>query len=154
EAHPAVVETLVGAASGVLRGLATHSGIKSVLHDSIHIKPESRLKWIGVLHEYQNYFKHADQDHSASIDYEPRSLHFLILESCILYRALLDNAKYKRPMIRETVIFWVWFAAKHPHLLTESSSFQKLMANFAPDSWDPNDFDIIRSALGITQKFG
>jgi hypothetical protein len=37
--HPIVVETLFGAASGVLRGLAKHCGMQSILHDADLVKP-------------------------------------------------------------------------------------------------------------------
>jgi hypothetical protein len=154
EEHPVVVETLVGAASGVLRGLAKHCGLQSALHDTDLIKPEYRREWIKILHEYQNFFKHADEDPTATINYEPRALHYLLLEACHLYRHLASDVHLKHRQLKEALAFEVWFAMKYPHLLIDPRALEKLgdMVGFQLERFDPDDFEIMRTALGIKRR--
>lgn len=149
EAHPIVVETLIGAASGVLRGLAKHSDIKSIFHESDLIKPKHRKEWIGLLHNFQNFFKHADNDSAVTINYEPRALHFLALEACILYKQLASDSYFKRSPMKEAFFFEVWFSAKYPNLLIDPVSFTTLMERFGLTEFNPDDFETIRMAIGI-----
>jgi hypothetical protein len=56
EDDPIPIETLVGAASGVLTALAKHHGVQAFIHDSDMIRPEYKSKWIRALHKEQNFF--------------------------------------------------------------------------------------------------
>jgi hypothetical protein len=62
ESDPVSIETLAGAANGVLRGMARGRNVQSYFHDSDLIKPDFRKEWISFLHESQNFFKHAERD--------------------------------------------------------------------------------------------
>lgn len=147
--HPVAVETLVAAASGVLRGLAEDRGLRSMLHDSDIVKPEFKKDWIGLLHDAQNFFKHSDKDPAATLDYKPEMLHFLTIEACHLYRYLASDMHLKHRQLKEAIAYEIWFSAKYPHLLIDPSGFQKYMAGFGLHDCDPDDFQVFRIALGI-----
>lgn len=102
-----------------------------------------------MLHEFQNFFKHADNDPTATIAYEARALHYLTLEACHLYRHLAADTHLNHRQLKEALVFEVWFATKYPHLLSDPSGFRDLKDGFRLESFDPDDFEIIRIALGI-----
>lgn len=149
EEHPIAIETLVGAASGVLRGLADQRGLGGILHDNVHIKPEQKKNWIRLLHEAQNFFKHADEDPGATYDYEPQGLHHLLLEACQLYVQLVSSDHSKELQIKEIVMYQIWFSCKYPHLLLDPDAIQKLAKGTRLQEFNPDDIEVFRKAFGI-----
>ena len=149
EEHPVAVETLVGAASGVLRDLAQQRGLGGILHDNPLIKPEHKKEWIRFFHEAQNFFKHADKDAGATYDYEPQGLHYLLREACQLYRQLASGDHLKHHQLKEAVMYEIWFSFKYPHLLLDPDAPRKLAKDKKLQAFDPNDFEVVRIALGI-----
>jgi hypothetical protein len=115
-AHPATIETLNGAANGILRNLANKKGISGAIHDSDFFEGENRKKWIGVLHEPQNFYKHADKDAAdATIVHNSLMTEMLIGESCQLFRFLSgDYENFKNEI--ELQVFEIWFILKYPWL--------------------------------------
>lgn len=109
EYDPIPIETLVGAASGVLRGLASRHGLQAFIHDTDWIKPEYKSKWIATLHKAQNFFKHADQDPDRTLEYESEALHFLLAETCYLYRHLASEKYLKHRQCIEAIAYELWF---------------------------------------------
>jgi hypothetical protein len=147
EEPPIVVETLVSAASGVLRGLAAHHGLKSILHDNPAVKPEHMKKWVALLHESANFFKHADRDPTGTFDYEPQMLHYLLLEACQVHRELMTHLALQYS--KESVAYQLWFSFKYPHLLRDPVAFRTLIQGKKLDRFNPDDFQIMRMMIGI-----
>lgn len=149
EEHPVVVETLVAAASGVLRGLADQRGLRGILHDNALVKPEHKKDWIRTLHEAQNFFKHADKDPAVTFDYQPQMLHYLLMEACQLYRQLASDDHLKHRLLKEGVMYEIWFSFKYPHLLLDPDAPRKLTEGRGLQAFDPDDFEVVRMTLGI-----
>jgi len=145
---PVPIETLNSAASGILRPMAKSRGIEPFLHDALLIKDEFRKNWIGVLHEAQNFFKHADKDEEASLEYKEEMTHFLLAETCYLYRHLASNNHLAHRQLKEAIAFEIWFALKYPHLLKEGASLENLPGGENVAKADPNDFEFWREAIG------
>jgi len=113
---PISIHTLTMAAHGILHDLAKAKGITSYLKDSDYIKPEYRREWIRILHEPQNFFKHADQDSdpNAVIEFKPELTVFSLLDALKLYRELTG-----RPM-REDLVLQGWFGIVYPKLMRDT----------------------------------
>jgi hypothetical protein len=146
-AHPVAVETLNAAASGVLRGLGEKHGIQSYLHDSDLIRDEHRGEWISILHKAQNFFKHADKDSEAELDYDPKMLQFLILETCHLYRYLASEKYLRYHQLKEAICFEVWFSCKYPEYLRDRNWFRKIPGCAAIANADPEDYEVWKAAM-------
>lgn len=61
-ADPVSVFTLVSAAHGVLRDVASARGIKNSFKDSPLIADSERAAYLKAVHAPQNFFKHANTD--------------------------------------------------------------------------------------------
>lgn len=141
------IETLNAAASGVLRAIAKARGLRSMLHDHDMIRDEYRKDWIGVLHSAQNFFKHADRDTAAELDYDPQMLHFLMLETCHLYRHLASDQHLGYHQLKEALAFEIWFTLKYPRLLIDPDAFRKFPGGEVIENISPDDFEFWRDAI-------
>jgi len=120
-----------------------------ILHDNSLVNPDSRKDWIDTLREAQNFFKHAGKDPLAKLDYEPKMLHYLLVEACQLYRHMTNDPNFKiQPMI-EAIAYEFWFSRKYPHLLENPEALRKTLEGTRLQVFDPNDFGVVRLALGI-----
>jgi hypothetical protein len=147
---PPVIETLVGAASGVLRGIAKQRGVQAFLHDSDLIKPEYKGFWIKTLHKPQNFFKHSDKDADEVLEYEPKGVQFILLEACSLYRHLASDKHLGHQQCKEALLYELWFALAHPDLimdLEEYERFLKLFGLMGIKDIDPDDFEMFQDIL-------
>jgi hypothetical protein len=149
EEHPVAIETLVGAASGVLRDLAKQRGFGSILHDNVLVNPEHKSEWIELFHKPQNFAKHADRDPQGICDYQPRVLHYLLLETCQLYRQLASDDHLEHRQIKEALMYEIWFSLKYPHLLCDPDAPRKIVNSTMLQEFNPDDFEVVRKALGI-----
>jgi hypothetical protein len=150
EYDPILIEIFVRAASGVLRGLASRHGLRAFIHDTDWIKPEYKSKWIATLHKAQNFFKHAaDQDADRTLEYESETLHFLLAETCYLYRHLASEKYLKHRQCIEAIAYELWFALAYPHLLKDPEAFKEFLLLLNFPNVDPNDFEAFRLALNI-----
>jgi hypothetical protein len=81
------IHTLVAAAHQILDDLAKPKGIESIRRISI-IRSEKKKFWIDILNEAQNFFKHADKDPEATLDFNPELQLFFIIDAIQLYATL------------------------------------------------------------------
>lgn len=143
------METLVGAATEILRRLAASRNIGGILHDNSFVKSEHRKDWIATLHKAQNFFKHAGKDPLGKLDYEPKMLHYFLVEACQLYRQMTHDPHFQlQPMI-EAIAYEFWFSRKYPHLLEDAEALRKTLEGTRLQAFEPNDFAVVRLALGI-----
>jgi hypothetical protein len=121
QGHPATTETLNGAANTVLRDLASKKGINAVIHDTDVFEGGDRKKWIGLLHESQNFHKHADKESAdAILEHNPLIGQMLMLESCQLFRTLVGAYEGYKDEI-ELQVFEIWFILRYPWVADDIS---------------------------------
>lgn len=147
KANPVVIETLVGAAIGVLMPLGKKYGVEAFLHDSDYIKPEYKKLWINTIHKAQNFFKHADNDLDDVLSYETDTLPFRIIEACYLFRHIASNECLKYRQSQSVVMFEIWFWLKYPHLLKDRADTMKFLDSIGmPKSISIDDFELLKLA--------
>jgi hypothetical protein len=125
---PVAVHTLAAAAEGVLAGLLEGLGRPNELLQQI--MPEHRKMVLRKMREAQNFFKHADRDADAVLEFEPDSTEVVLFMAC---RSHAELAKNTTPMVCMT---W-WMLLHHPDLLLDPADreqAQKLRARM--QHWD------------------
>lgn len=115
--------TLVAAAAGVIQDVNTAKGGKPMIMDFQEVKPEHRKQLHKLVREAENFFKHADRDPDAVLEFQPESTMFMILDAVEKYHELSGE----NPPI--TSIFTVWFKAYMPHLFPDVEKNRALFSN-------------------------
>jgi hypothetical protein len=114
EADGVSTYTLAVAAQEVLRGLLRAKGNDeaSFIKDTLRIVPERRKEYLAIINEPQNFFKHADRDPEGTLEFQPESLLFVLIDCEQMYQRLTGK-------LREGFVFDMWFTLTYPHLLKE-----------------------------------
>jgi len=79
------------------------------------------LKKLYAFHskKHQNFFKHADRDHEASISFHPEASDWIFIDSIQIYRKLTTE----NPAMYQ--LFDIWFQYHHRHLLLPEFQHQR-----------------------------
>ena len=92
ERDPVATHTLAKAAYQLLSDISRHRGGKPMLFDIESLKEhcvEGKEKLVfDKLREAENFFKHADRDPEAVIEFSPGITEFVLWESCIAHTRL------------------------------------------------------------------
>ena len=139
---PVSIHTLAAAAYNLIRDITKKKGARPmIVKDQVvegHVKDEYKKKFRDKLNEAENFFKHADRDHSKTLEFAPESSEFLIFDAVQQYCRLTgENA----PVLG---VFWRWFLVRYLEL------FNKMP--------DPQMAELVKSrpaalALGRTRFF-
>lgn len=140
EGDAIAIHTLVAAALQVLVDLAQSASAQSLLKDERFIRPEKRKLWRTTLTEAENFFKHADRDPTAVLEFRKEPTHFFILD------ALLLHSQLTKTLSQESNVFLIWFYAAYPEVLTDGT-LGALSASVNSIGVDPNDLSLFRALL-------
>ncbi len=102
---PVAIHTLAAAAYNIVRGINTKRGgsLMTVKEEAIeYAKPEFRAMLREKFNEAENFFKHADRDHDATLNFSPAATDFYIWDACAHYQKLTEE----RPPLFQTFIGW------------------------------------------------
>lgn len=75
--------------------------------DADFIRPHMRKKFLKILNEAENFFKHADRDPESTHAFDPDSSDFLLIDACEAYMRLTGE--------RRTIlsVYMTWFRIQH-----------------------------------------
>jgi hypothetical protein len=122
---PVSVHTLAMAAYEVIDTLNKLGGDNSrLLFNSDMIKDEYRRLWVDTLRKDANFFKHADRDHDATLDFAPATNDFLFMFA-ILGLSLLH---IKPSRLQSAFMFWLMI--NRPSTL--KPDFAKRLTDYVP----------------------
>jgi hypothetical protein len=88
QGDPVSIHTLVAAAYNVIRDINKHrGGSKMVMKEQLFefVKPEKRGEFHDLLNQAENFFKHADRDHDATLEFSPKEAEMLLWDACSKY---------------------------------------------------------------------
>lgn len=85
------VHTLAAAAQGVLADLGRQKGIRSIFDRPELIRPERQKEVYQLFRRAQNFFKHANEDPEATLDFFYETTKFYLLDAALLYQALTGS---------------------------------------------------------------
>jgi hypothetical protein len=107
---PVSIHTLATAAAEVIRDLNTACGGKPMAFDlpSNLVKPAYRSSLLRKLREAQNFFKHADQDPEAILEFNTELSVFILFDAIEKYCELSGETP---PIIK---VFSLWFRSRWP----------------------------------------
>lgn len=91
---PVSIYTLGAAAYGVLRDIASAKKIPLLTTEQrlmARVVPGKERELLAVLRRHQNFFKHADRDADAAIDFNPESTEWLLFDGSVAYTQLTSE---------------------------------------------------------------
>ncbi|MGH8771983.1 MAG: hypothetical protein ACREV2_12510, partial [Burkholderiales bacterium] len=111
---PVAMHTLAAAGFNVIRDLNKKRGGGPMLQDKMfeYVKPEHHKLLREKMSEAQNFFKHADRDHEATLEFNPDSTEFLTLDACYKYAELTGEFP---PLFQ---IYSGWMMITHKEIFT------------------------------------
>ncbi|MBI3798197.1 MAG: hypothetical protein HY268_14680 [Deltaproteobacteria bacterium] len=112
---PVVVRTVAGTAHQVLNDLTKTRGFGSFIKDSPYLRPEKKREWIEMVNSAQNFFKHADRDPEAVLDFYPEFTKFLLLDAVEMYLTL------RKCLFLEGFVFRAWLYVNYPQFFADQN---------------------------------
>jgi hypothetical protein len=115
EQDPVSVHTLAFAAYTVIHDVSRNRDrTHDLLFDSLIVKDERRREWCLLLKRHANFFKHANKDADAEIEFNPE-----VSEAFILFTLAGIALSGERPDSTEESAFMLWFYFNRPDMLTD-----------------------------------
>jgi hypothetical protein len=81
------------------------------------VKPEYKKMIIDKANEAENFFKHADRDHEATLDFNSALTELHMIDACAQFRKLTAE----EPLL--FAVYRVWFTARHPDFFIAPDEF-------------------------------
>ena len=104
------VHTLAAAAQGVLQDLGRLRGFVSLFEEgAARIIPEKRDEFIQLFRKAQNFFKHADKDPNADLEFYVDATKFYLLDAARLLVSITGRHN------AETAALTAFFVVKYPN---------------------------------------
>lgn len=122
EGDPISIHTIVEAALQILYDIRGEFGGEAKFREHDRIKPEFKKEWLAALARAKNFFKHADRDAGATIEFDENLNHTSMLEAVDLYLTA------KKSWTPETIVFVQWFSLTYPEMIIDGNDFADLMA--------------------------
>jgi hypothetical protein len=119
------IHTLSEAAAQILHDIGKAEGVFSMVRDNNRIRPERKKEWLAAIFKSRNFFKHADKDKNEFHEFKPEFNDMSLIDAVNMYSSL---KKYWTP---ETLLFFVWFGLKYPHLIKEDNDLTPVLARLA-----------------------
>jgi hypothetical protein len=149
DGDPVSIHTLTAAAYNVLRDVTKQKGadpmiIKGRMLD--YVKPEYHQMIKEKVSEAENFFKHADHDHEATLDFNPDMTEMLIIDACAQYKKLSGE---EPPLF---AIYRAWFTANRPNVFIFPDEFKKALMTNAGSIVQMGRADYFSTALPLVMR--
>ena len=125
DADAVAIHSLAFAAHRVLVDICRTTGKDSILKGDWILEKlgkDKRSEWLGMINEAANFLRHAEDDPSEFLNFDPSSNDIFLLDSVEMYMQLASEA----PSL--LAAFRCWFLMKYPDLLSDEVR-QKALAN-------------------------
>jgi hypothetical protein len=153
DGDPVSIHTLACAAYEIIHFISRKRGVRrDLLFDTLVVKDEHQGAWAKLLKKPANFFKHANNDADATIDFKPTSSEGFIMFSLFALGLLQE------PLESEESAFLSWFCFHKPHFLTEVGR-ERFVNSFPVEDLEgirslskSEFFEVIRSALTKAER--
>jgi hypothetical protein len=128
DGDPVSIHTLTAAGYNVLRDVnAKRGGAPMMVKDQLkqYVKPEMQKEFHDLLHAAENFFKHADRDHDAVLDFMPKQSELMIYDACSKYYELTGE---QPPLFQ---VYRAWFMVTHRELFSHVPAEWKIKLDSA-----------------------
>jgi hypothetical protein len=135
------IHTLACASAQVLTDLCLKNGVGMPLRDGSKIKESRRKEWHQAMKASENFFKHADRDHSDAHQFNSEQTQWDLIDAIRMYEALTKRSTY------EATVYQKWFILKYPDLLQDCEWKNTLLNTFANLELDASNFGFFDYAI-------
>jgi glutaredoxin 2 len=146
---PVSIHTLTAAAYNVIRDINQKRGGPPMLtKDKMleFVKPEFQKALRDKINEAENFFKHADRDHNATITFNPAETEMLIMDAASQYYKLTEEDS---PLF---AVFRGWFMAKNPDLFTLPSEAERILSVTASSIQEMGRLGYFNAVLPVVMR--
>lgn len=126
---PVAIHTLASAAHKIITDLNKHRGGSPTLNEkmlSTRVKPGCEKEAYRLLHNAENFFKHADKDPEGTIKFNPDASEVILWESCIKYTELTGEQTPTMQTMNG------WFLLSHPEVFNFENWIKERITSSAP----------------------
>lgn len=130
EEDPVSLHTLAAASHEIVRDVTKKTCASPMLLEEAvnnYIYPERKDEFITALNKARNFFKHANHDHDATLDFNPIQTEFLLLDVCIQYQKLTSELP---PLMRA---YLAWFMLNNKSLFRFPNEVSQQLDSVAKD---------------------
>lgn len=148
---PVSIHTLTAAAYNVIHDITARRGAEPMLvKDTMleYVRPEHRKEFLGKISEAENFFKHADRDYEATLDFNPQMSELLIIDACSQYEKLTGEHP---PLF---VIYRGWFMANYPDVFIFPEELKRTLRTTAPPIFEMGRTGYFNSVLPFVMSIG
>lgn len=138
---PLAVHALAYNSQSILRDLGKKFGIRSSLLDALYIIDDFKEQYIKTVRGVANFFKHADRDPDAILEYNEDTAALVLFDAVILHW----NFTKKPPDIPELQVLLVWMSLKYPDIVKEGA--MKDIVNQISYITNADDYDCMLRAI-------
>lgn len=147
---PVSIHTLTAAAYNVLKDLNKQRGgapmlIKEKIHN--YIIKDKLKEFKKLINKAENFFKHADKNHEATIDFNPDQSELLMLDACFTYSDLSGEFP---PLFK---LYQVWLMVNHQNLFILPEDHVKIIESAKIDMISLGREGYFNTVLPILMKF-
>jgi hypothetical protein len=149
DGDPVSIHALTAASYNILRDVTEQMGadpifIKGQMLEMV--KPEYKKMFIDKVNEAENFFKHADRDRQATLEFNPDMTDLHMIDACAQYRKLTGH----EPLL--FTVYRVWFMAHHPDFFVlpdELTTILRANADSITDMRRAEYFETMLAAMGL-----
>jgi len=144
------MHTLAAAGYAVVRDINKKRGGKLMPREGMfeYIKPEHRKRLHDKLMEAENFFKHADRDHDATLDFNPDLTDLFIMDACYRYAELTGEMP---PLFQ---IYSGWMMMAYQELFVHPKDKQQEIAYLAKTFATSGRTSYFNEMLPVVMKNG
>jgi hypothetical protein len=111
DGDPVSIHTLAAAAHQLVHDLGKARGMGTILRDLPDVRPEFKKEMRAAIASDENFFKHADRDPEALLDFKPVTTTYMLGDAVFTYEALTSE---RPPVLRA---FQMWMMIQNPELI-------------------------------------
>lgn len=145
------IHTLTAAAYNVLRDITKQKGIDPMLIKGQMlelVRPEHKKMIMDKTNEAENFFKHADRDHEATIKFNPDTTALYLIDACAQYRKLTGE----EPLL--FLAYRIWVTANYPDIFIFDDEFKKALKATVPSIVQMGRAVFLRAMLPLLMNIG
>lgn len=127
---PVSIHTLAWAAYDIIYHVNKHrGGMPMLVKDQLSgfVPPEKRPEFLRNLGAHRNFFKHANIDPEAELDFDPSITDMILFEACDKYRGLTGE------IVPRFHLMLIWFCVNNKKLYNPPPPFEKLLNETPPE---------------------
>lgn len=117
---PVSIHTLAAAGHQILHDVGRKRGVATILRELPGVRPDKKRELRKIVSRYENFFKHADQDPDALLDFNPEATELYLLDAILAYEVLTQEVT---PIL---ATFKAWIFINNPQYM-ETAKREKLI---------------------------